>query len=116
VLTSRNRRWLLPDRHTDVERARWIQSGRRGLRRPLFMDAVPRRIIARMHARRLPSGNPTDPTLQRSSDGHHLSAAARPDVPQMRSAETENTGPGGQYTLCFICPGSAYCNTGVNVC
>jgi hypothetical protein len=30
--------------------------------------------------------------------------------------ETENTGPGGQYTLCFICPGSAYCNTGVNVC
>jgi hypothetical protein len=27
-----------------------------------------------------------------------------------------NTGPGGQYTLCYICPGSAYCNTGVNVC
>jgi hypothetical protein len=32
------------------------------------------------------------------------------------ATETENTGPGGQYTLCFICPGSAYCNTGVNVC
>jgi hypothetical protein len=27
-----------------------------------------------------------------------------------------NTGPGGQYTLCYICPGSAYCNTGVHVC
>jgi hypothetical protein len=32
------------------------------------------------------------------------------------SPETENTGPGGQYTLCYICPGSAYCDTGVNVC
>ena len=27
-----------------------------------------------------------------------------------------NTGPGGQYTLCYICPGSAYCPSGVNVC
>jgi hypothetical protein len=32
------------------------------------------------------------------------------------ATETENTGPGGQYTLCFICPGSAYCATGAVAC
>jgi len=45
-----------------------------------------------------------------------FSTAEPTDGFNQTDTDTANTGPGGQYTLCYICPGSAYCDTGVNVC